>query len=106
MRHAIVTTRACTVFAALALLVVGCGSDAGPHSPPLPGRPVHSASFVARGDVPYRVGAYELTFAEDRSSDARARRAALLVDMAADQGQVRGFVEWGAPGQVPATYLA
>ena len=62
--------------------------------------------MVAHGDVPYRVGAYELTFADGPGVDARARRAALLVDMAAGQGHVRGFVEWGKPGHVPMTYVA
>jgi hypothetical protein len=99
MRHAIAPI-------ALALLVVGCGSPPSLESPPLGGRLVQGTDFVARGAVPYRVGAYELTFADGPGIDARARRAALLVDMAAGQGHVRGFVEWGKPGQVPMTYVA
>jgi len=95
-----------TFLIVLALLAAGCGSPAGLESPPLNGRRVQGTSLVAQGAVPYRIGAYDLTFAEGAGVDARARRAALLVDMAGGQGHVRGFVEWGKPGQVPMTYVA
>ena len=105
-RHVAPLRASRTFLMGLGLLVVGCGSPTGLDSPPLSGRRVQGTHLVAHGAVPYRVGAYELTFADGPGADPRARRAALLVDMAAGQGQVRGFVEWGKPGQVPMTYVA
>lgn len=90
----------------LALLVAGCGSSTSAEFPPLSGRRVQGTSLVAQGAVPYRVDAYELTFADISGVAAQARRAALLVDMAAGQGHVRGFVEWGKSGELPMTYVA
>lgn len=90
----------------LALLVAGCGSSTSAESPSLSGRRVQGTSLVAQGAVPYRVDAYEVTFPDTSGVDAQARRAALLVDMAAGQGQVHGFVEWGKAGDVPLTYVA
>jgi hypothetical protein len=88
---------------ALALLAAGCGSSTNVEYPTLNGRRVQATSVVARGAVPYRVGAYELVFTHSTDTDAQARRAALLVDLAAGQGHVRGFVEWGKSGEVPLT---
>ena len=90
----------------LALLVAGCGSSTSAEYPALNGRRVQSTSIVAQSTVPYHVGTYELTFTAPRDADAQARRAALLVDMAAGQGHARGFVEWGRPGEAPMTYVA
>lgn len=90
---------------ALALLAVGCGSSASAEFPPLSGRRVQGTSLVAQGAVSYRLDAYELTFANG-SGGPHARRAALSVDLVAGQGQVRGFVEWGKPGELPMTYVA
>lgn len=107
MPHALTPIRVTRTFlVGLSLLAVACGSPAGVESPPLGGRRVQGTDLVGHGAVPYRVGAYELTFADGPGVDARARRAALLVDMAAGEGQARGFVEWGKPGQVPMTYVA
>lgn len=90
----------------LALLVAGCGPSTSAESPPLSGRRILGTSLVAHGPVPYRVGAYEVTFADTSGVDAQARRAALLVDMTSGLGEVRGFVEWGKSGDVPLTYAA
>lgn len=92
----------------LAVVVAGCGSSTSAESPPLRGQRVHGTNLVAQGAVPYRVGAYEFAFASPAGGGvgAQARRAALLVDMAAGRGYVRGFVEWGQSGQVPMTYVA
>lgn len=90
----------------LALLVAGCGSSTSAESPALNGRRVQSTSIVAQSTVPYHVGTYELTFSALGDADVQARRAALLVDMAAGQGLARGFVEWGRPGEAPMTYVA
>lgn len=90
----------------LALLAAGCGSSTSAEYPALNGRRVQSTSIVAQSTVPYHVGTYELTFATVPGADAQARRAALLVDMAAGQGLARGFVEWGNPGDAPMTYIA
>jgi hypothetical protein len=91
----------------VAFLVAGCGSSTSAESPSLRGQRVHGTSLVAQG-APYRVGAYELTFANPAGLGvgAQAQRAALLVDMAAGRGHVRGFVEWGRSGQLPMTYVA
>lgn len=90
----------------LALLVAGCGSSTSAEYPTLNGRRVQSTSIVAHSTVPYHVGTYELTFTAFGDADAQARRAALLVDIAAGQGHARGFVEWGRPGEAPMTYAA
>ena len=91
----------------LALLVAGCGSSTSAESPALKGQRVHGTSLVAQGAVPYRVGAYEFAFASPAGGGiaGQARRAALLVDMAAGRGYVRGFIEWDS-GHVPMTYVA
>jgi hypothetical protein len=94
------------VVMALALLAAGCGSSTNVEYPTLNGRRVQGTSVIASGAVPYRVGAYELVFTNSTDTDAHARRAALLVDLAAGQGHVRGFVEWGKSGEVPLTYVA
>lgn len=95
-----------TLLIVLALVVAGCGSSTSVESPPLSGQRVQGTSLVAQGAIPYRVGAYEFTFPTISGVGAQARRAALLVDMAADQGHVSGFVEWGKSGDVPLTYVA
>ena len=93
-------------FLVVALLAAGCGSSPTADSPPVSGRRVQGTSLVAQGTVPYQLDAYELTFAAVPGVESQARRAALLVDMAAGQGSVRGFVEWGKSGDVPVTYVA
>ena len=94
------------VLGLLALAAAGCGPSTVVEYPELSGRRVQSASVGAHGDVPYRVGAYELVFPTMPGTTDRARRAALLVDLAGGQGHVRGFVEWGGAGAVPLTYAA
>lgn len=89
----------------LAFVVTGCGGSPNTEYPAVSGRRIQAASVVARGDVPYRVGAYELVFPTMPGATDQARRAALLVDLAGGEGHVRGFVEWGAAGEVPLTYM-
>src|SRR5205823_14044084 len=55
---------------------------------------------------PVRLGAYELLFADTPGAPWQARRAALLVDLAAGQGLARGFVEAGRAGEAPLIYTA
>jgi hypothetical protein len=91
----------------LALLASGCRASAAVEYPMISGRRVQAASMAAAdGAVPYRVGAYELVFAPPPGSTVDARRAALLVDFAEGQGNVRGFMEWGRGDDVPAFYVA
>ena len=87
------------VLGVLALAMAGCGAPSVTESPELAGRRVQTASVVAQGDVPLRVGAYELVFTD-------AQRAALLVELSAGQGQARGFMERGGPGRTQRTYVA
>jgi hypothetical protein len=47
----------------LAVVAAGCGSRPAAEYPATSGRRVQSVAVVA-GSVPYRVGAYELVFAE------------------------------------------
>lgn len=94
------------VLGVLTLLVAGCGPPTSVEFPPLSGRRVQGTTLIAQGAVPYRVDAYELTFANRSGVESQARRAGLLVDMAAGQGHVRGFVEWGRSGELPMTYVA
>jgi len=68
------------------------------------GRRVQGASMVADAGRAYRLGAYELVFADVPDSLRHARRAALLVDLAGGQGHARGFVEWGRSGESPLLY--
>lgn len=90
----------------VALLATGCGSPATEQFPSSSGRRIQGASIVAEGSVPVRVGAYELLFADTPSTPWQARRAALLVDLAAGQGPTRGFVEAGRAGEPPVIYTA
>jgi hypothetical protein len=95
------------VLGVLAVLVAGCGPPRSGEFPPLSGRRVQGTTLIAHGAVPYRVDAYELTFAHRSGVELQARRAGLLVDMAAaGQGHVRGFIEWGRSGELPMTYVA
>jgi hypothetical protein len=87
----------------LAVVAAGCGSALAPDYPALSGRRVQSVAVVAGGSVPYRVGAYELVFAE-QAGVPHARRAALVVDLYGDRGRVQGFAEWGRSGEAPRTY--
>ena len=98
--------RESTALVALALVLAGCGPSATAEHRTVTGRRVNATSVASAGDVPYRVGSYELVFANDPAAGAHARRAALLVDLAGGQGNVRGFVEFGAPGGAPLTYVA
>ena len=94
-----------TALIALALVIAGCGPSATVEHR-VTGRRVNATSVASAGDVPYRVGSYELVFANDPTAGTHARRAALLVDLAGGQGNVRGFVEFGALGGAPLTYVA
>jgi hypothetical protein len=99
-RHAVVA-----IPMVLAVLAAGCGSGSAPalDSPVMSGRRVQSVAVAAAGSVPYRVGAYELVFAE-QAGVAHARRAALVVDLFGDRGRVQGFAEWGRAGEPAKTY--
>src|SRR5712691_291009 len=88
------------------VLATGCGSSTATEFPSTSGRRVQGASMVAEGSVPVRLGAYELLFADTPSTPWQARRAALLVDLAAGQGLARGFVEVGRAGEAPSIYTA
>jgi hypothetical protein len=83
----------------------GCGASTTVEYPTVSGRRVQSASMAVDGAMPYRVGAYELVFADVRGAASQARRAALVVDLAAGRGLTRGFVEWGRPGEAPLVYV-
>ena len=89
-----------------AVLLAACGTAVSVDEPPVNGRRVQGATVVAGGDVPYRLSAYELAFDGPAGNPGRARRAALLADLVAGQGAVRGFVEYGRPGEAPALYVA
>lgn len=67
---------------------------------------MQTATVVADASLPYRVGAYELVFAEGANAGAQARRAALLVDLVGGNGHARGFVEWGRGASVTDVYSA
>jgi hypothetical protein len=88
----------------LAGVAAGCGSAPAPDDPVLSGRRVQSVAVVAAGSAPYRVGAYELVFAE-QAGVPHARRAALVVDLFGERGRVQGFAEWGRSGEAPTTYV-
>jgi hypothetical protein len=88
----------------LALVATGCGAAIPAEPPAATGRRVQGASMVADAGRTYRVGAYELVFADVPDSLRHARRAALLVDLAGGQGHARGFVEWGRSGESPLVY--
>lgn len=98
-----------TVHAAVASLMLGavvaagCGAAPSSDYPVTPGRRVQGVAVAARGAVPYRVGAYELVFAE-QAGVLHTRRAALVVDLFGERGRVQGFAEWGRPGETPKTY--
>jgi hypothetical protein len=85
-----------------ALLSAACVSPQL-DDPTVQGWRQHAATLTADSAVPYRVGAYELVFA-DRSDVPHARRAALLVSLLSGQGHVEGFAEWGRAGEAPQTY--
>jgi hypothetical protein len=87
----------------LTVVAAGCGSGPATEYPAMSGRRVQSVAVVAGGSVPYRVGAYELVFAE-QPDVPHARRAALVVDLYGDRGRVQGFAEWGRSGEAPRTY--
>jgi hypothetical protein len=89
----------------LLVAVAGCGTPAVPDFGTVSGRRVQNASIVANTSVPYRLGAYELVFADGAPAGRQPRRAALLVDLAGANGQARGFVEWGRAGEAPAVYV-
>jgi hypothetical protein len=83
----------------------GCGASTTVEYPTVSGRRVQGASIAVDG-MPYRVGAYDLVFADDiHGASPQARRAALVVDLAGGQGLARGFVEWGRSGEAPLIYV-
>lgn len=83
----------------------GCGASTSVEYPTVSGRRVQGATMAVDGATPYRVGAYELVFADIRGATPQARRAALVVDLAGGQGLARGFVEWGRSGEAPLVYV-
>jgi hypothetical protein len=83
----------------------GCGASTAVEYPTVSGRRVQGTSMAVDGATPYRVGAYELVFADTRGATPQARRAALVVDLAGGGGLARGFVEWGRSGEVPLIYI-
>jgi hypothetical protein len=89
----------------VAVVAAGCGSAPTVDAPAVSGRRVQSVAVAAGGAVPYRVGAYELVFAE-QAGVPHARRAGLVVDLFGDRGRVQGFAEWGRSGEPPATYAS
>ena len=89
----------------LLLLATGCGASTTADYPAVNGRRVQGVSLAAGDAVPYRVEAYELVFAPGPGARCHVRRAALLVDLAAGQGQARGFLEWGGPDEPPQVYV-
>jgi hypothetical protein len=92
-------------FILLALAGAGCTATTDADHPAVHGRRVQSATVATEGAGQYRVGTYELVFTPIADSVAHARRAALVVDLAAGRGLVRGFVEWGRSGEAPLTYV-
>jgi hypothetical protein len=80
-----------------------CGVTPGPDYPTVHGRRAQITTLAADSPVPYRVGAYELVFAE-QADVPQPRRAALLVSLVGGQGHVDGFAEWGPSGKAPKTY--
>jgi hypothetical protein len=92
----------------LACIASGCGTPVPVEYPPVTGRRVQAANITTVGAVPYRVGAYELVFVPGPGLAAarHARRAALLADLVGGHGQVRGFMEWGRPGEPTVIYAA
>jgi hypothetical protein len=88
----------------LALAGAGCGASNAAEEP-LSGRRVQGVHVSAQGGVPYRVGAYEMVFAERPDAPPHVRRAALSLDLVGAQGHVRGFVEWGRR-EPPTMYAA
>jgi hypothetical protein len=95
----------CVTGAALAVAIAGCGPSETIDHPTVTGQRVQATDVVANA-APLRLRAYELIFADASDADVQARRAALLVEFAGGDGQARGFVEWGKPGEAPSTYLA
>ena len=93
-----------TLLFVVSILVTGCSASTT-ELPAISGRRVQNATVVAHGSVPFRVSAYELVFPARAGDRGHARRAALLVDLVGGQGQVRGFTEWGSPGEEPRTYV-
>jgi len=88
----------------MAFVATACSPASQAEFPVLTGRRVQATSVVGHSGGPYRVGAYELVFAGPPGAIDQERRAALVVDLAAGQGPVHGFVEWGRPGERPSTY--
>jgi hypothetical protein len=80
-----------------------CGVTPRPEYPSVHGRRAHLTTLASESTVSYRVGAYELVFA-DQPDTAHVRRAALVVSLLDGQGHVEGFAEWGRPGESPKTY--
>lgn len=91
--------------AALAIAIAGCGPSETIDHPTVNGQRVQATDVVANA-APIRMAAYELIFSDASDTDVQARRAALLVEFVGGDGQARGFVEWGKPGEAPSTYLA
>jgi len=81
----------------VSFFTTACGPSTTTEFPSASGRRIQGASMVADGSVPVRLGAYELLFADTPGAPWQARRAALLVDLAAGQGLARGL--WKRVGQ-------
>jgi hypothetical protein len=95
--------RRLAVLVCLAALCGACGVSPGLEYPVVKGQRAPGMTLTPHSVVPYRVGAYELVFA-DQPDAPHARRAALLVSLLDGHGHVEGFAEWGQSGEPPKTY--
>ena len=95
----------CWVVILVAFVGSGCGASTAAEYPTVSGRRVQATSMAVGGATPYRVGAYELVFADAPGATSQARRAALVVDLAGGGGLARGFVEWGRSAEAPRVYI-
>ncbi len=94
------------LIALLLVAVAGCGTPAAQDHATVSGRRVQAATILAHTSVPYRLGAYEMVFADASPASRQPRRAALIVDLGGEHGPVRGFVEWGRADEKPAVYVS
>ena len=82
------------------LLATGCAPAQEAEYPVISGRRVQGASAMATGRVPFRVGAYELVFADTPGGADSPMRAGLMVDLVGGHGPAQGFVEWTRAGEL------
>src|SRR5262249_14135783 len=91
--------------AAMAVALAGCGASETIDHPTLTGQRVQTTDVRPKA-APIRGRAHKVIFSDAPEADVQARRAALLVEFTGGDGQARGFMEWGKPGEAPSTYLA